>query len=179
VIDIDDHHHCSKHRCPQPGDYDVDEWSCYGYAELRIVVATPLRKALLKRTKGKEPTDLLFPSSRTGGVHCKNWLKDNVKKICREVGVPEITAHGLRGTQATLAKEAGQTAHAVAAQLGHASPRTTREHYDAPGTEDRLKTRKMLKVLEGGKKDDPKSGNSPGRLAGNETLAGNVTKSAK
>lgn len=120
----------------------------------RLEVPEVLKEALLKRIEGKQVGDLLFPS-RVGGVRTKNWLKDNVKRVCRDLSLPVVTAHGLRGTHSTLSKDAGQTAHAVAAQLGHGNPRVTRDFYDDPGTEERQSMRKMLKVLKGGKKNDP------------------------
>jgi hypothetical protein len=47
-----------------------------------------------------------------------------------EAGVPEITAHGMRGLHSTLAVDSGITGHAVAAALGHESfEKTTAESY--------------------------------------------------
>ena len=45
-------------------------------------------------------------------------------KICKAVGVPRVTAHGMRGLHGTLAVDTGISAHAVAA-LGHESVTTT------------------------------------------------------
>jgi integrase len=54
-------------------------------------------------TMGKEPTDRIFN-------HDRSWLLHQVKRICRLAGVPEISAHGLRGTHADLCLHAHVTA---------------------------------------------------------------------
>lgn len=87
--------------------------------------------------------------------HDRHWLHYHVKRLCREAGVPQICPHGLRGTHSTLAVEEGQTAHAVARQIGHGnSTVTTRQHYIAPGTLEAI-ARKALEAKILG--DDPQS----------------------
>jgi len=143
-----------------------------------LEVPEALRPALLKRITGRQPTEVLFPGKK-GKPHRKEWLNKNVKRFCRELGLPVVTAHGLRGTCSTLSKEAGQTAHAVAAQLGHADPRVTREHYEAPGTEERSMMRRTLRLVEGGKKNAPQDGRPAGQELVTETEVGNVTSDGR
>ncbi|MCG8420641.1 MAG: site-specific integrase [Proteobacteria bacterium] len=42
-------------------------------------------------TAREQNRDRLFPFSR-------NWINGHTNRLCREIGVPEICAHGLRGT---------------------------------------------------------------------------------
>ena len=72
----------------------------------------------------------LFPVTRQALAY---W----VEEVRKAANVSKVSPHGLRGTHATIARSAGATSHVVAAALGHASPSTTREHYFAPGTEER------------------------------------------
>jgi integrase len=77
---------------------------------------------IASRTVGKGPTDRIFDHDRT-------WLLHQVKRICRLAGVPEISAHGLRGTHADLSLHAHVTALAVSQALGHTSTDVTFGHY--------------------------------------------------
>jgi hypothetical protein len=43
------------------------------------------------------------PEERLIGKHWRDWPREWVQRICREANVPVATAHGLRGTHATLA----------------------------------------------------------------------------
>ena len=69
-----------------------------------------------------EPTARLFPY-RIG------WPRNQVKATCRAVGVPEICAHGGRGTHASLATDGGATSEQVAHALSHSSTAVTEAHY--------------------------------------------------
>ena len=55
-----------------------------------------------------------------------------MKRICIAAGVPTVPAHGLRGTHARLAVEAGISGDVVAASLGHESFATTAASYAGP-----------------------------------------------
>lgn len=52
-----------------------------------------------------------------------------MQRICVLADVPLVSAHGLRGTHATLATEAGLSGFAVARALGHTSVTTTYRSY--------------------------------------------------
>jgi len=65
---------------------------------------------------------------------------------------PRVSPHGLRGTHSTLAQEAGQSAAAVAQQLGHEDVRTTERSYTAPGTSAQARARRAgVRLMRGGK----------------------------
>jgi integrase len=82
-----------------------------------------LQPLLQMLAKGKEPSDRLF-----GSVN-RHWVLRSVKRICTVSGVPLVPAHGLRGTHARLAVEAGLSGDLVAASLGHENFAVTTAHY--------------------------------------------------
>jgi integrase len=106
-----------------------------------------LQDRLLELAEGKKPTDLLF------GYHDRNWPRKWVVRICKAAGVPQVTAHGMRGLHGTLAVETGISAHAVAAALGHESVTTTLQSYAKAGAGTSVRQQKVLTVLAGGKKE--------------------------
>lgn len=63
-----------------------------------------------------------------------------VQRLCRLAGVPVVSAHGLRGTHATLATSAGATSHVVAAALGHTSPSITQRAYIEAGATEGVRS---------------------------------------
>lgn len=82
-----------------------------------------LQPLLQELAKEKSSTERLF-----GDVD-RHWVLRAVQRICRGAGVPIVPAHGLRGTHARLAVEAGISGNVVAASLGHESFATTAAHY--------------------------------------------------
>lgn len=108
-------------------------------------VPDQLQPLLSRLAANKAATDLIF------GAHERGWPRLWVKKICREAGVPEVTAHGQRGLHSTLAVEAGVTSKAVADALGHESFTTTARSYAQPEAVGRAKQAQALRVLQGGK----------------------------
>lgn len=89
------------------------------------------------------------------GRHWRDWPREWVQRICREAGVPEVTAHGMRGLAATLAGAAailaGGGLDAVAGTLGHVDARTTEQSYADRSEMDRARRKRALTVLDGGK----------------------------
>jgi integrase len=83
-------------------------------------VLQPLLKTL---AGGKLPTDRLF------GDWNRHWVLRSVMRLCKEAGVPVVPAHGLRGTHARLAVEAGISGDVVARSLGHENFGVTTDHY--------------------------------------------------
>ena len=79
--------------------------------------------------------------------HDRSWLLHQVKRICRLAGVPEISAHGLRGTHADLCLHAHVTALAVSQALGHTSTEVTFGHYADRGIVDQQQHAQALSVL--------------------------------
>jgi integrase len=110
-----------------------------------LEVPAALRPYLLRLAKDKLPTARLFEG------HWRDWPRKWVQRICKEVGVPMVTAHAMRGLHSTLALHAGTSSHVVAASLGHESITTTLQSYAAPGSMDAAKQQVVLTVLEGGK----------------------------
>jgi integrase len=120
-------------------------------ARRRLDVPDVLRPLLLGLAAGKRPEELLFGQSP---VHPDQpltdaWLWGHVRRLCDEAGVPRVSTHSLRGLHSTLALEAGATAGAVAAALGHGSFQITAKHYAAPGTLDRVRSRHVEQTLSG------------------------------
>lgn len=106
-----------------------------------VVVPDLLRPYLLALAEGKRSKDLLF------GYHVYGWVSAWTKRLCRRAGVPEVTAHGLRGTHASLAAEVGITGHHVARALGHESEKTTQLHYLRKGAKEAGTQRRTLTLL--------------------------------
>ncbi|MBW1808080.1 MAG: site-specific integrase, partial [Deltaproteobacteria bacterium] len=65
--------------------------------------------------------------------------------------VPRVSVHGLRGTWATLTTDAGVAGHVVSREIGHTNQVTTRSHYIACGATQRATSRRMFRVIKGGK----------------------------
>jgi integrase len=110
-----------------------------------LLVPDELRPYMQALAKGKGPNDLLF------GKHHRDWPRHWVQRICREAGVPVVTAHGQRGLHATLAVEAGVTSRAVADALGHESFKTTAQSYARADGVGLARQTRALSVLQGGK----------------------------
>jgi len=73
--------------------------------------------------KGKASGDRLL------GEVTRHWVLRSVRRCCKAAGVREVTAHGLRGTHAKVAREVGVSGVLLAAAMGHESETTTTEHY--------------------------------------------------
>jgi integrase len=71
-----------------------------------------------------------------------------VKPMCQALGLPIVTAHGLRGTFADLAVEKGTASLAVARSLGHASFGVTARHYAGAQALSDAKARKAQAALQ-------------------------------
>lgn len=110
-------------------------------------MAEVLRPYLLKLAEGRQPDDLLFagrPAAvikgrrRSRGLEKSarptDWLRRQVWEVCKLAGIPKVGPHGLRGTHASLAAEAGASAEVVSAALGHTSSSITRSAYAMPGS---------------------------------------------
>ncbi|MCP3909572.1 MAG: site-specific integrase [Actinomycetia bacterium] len=68
---------------------------------------------------GYEDTDLVF-TKPAGGAYHPQFLSRLLGKISAEVGLPRLTAHGLRHTSATLMLARGVSPKVAAERLGHA-----------------------------------------------------------
>ena len=97
-----------------------------------VKIPTRVRPLVAKLADGKSPTEPLFPSE-VGRRKCRQWLWDEVRRLCQKAGVPLVCPHSLRGWMATAAVAAGELPEVVAQALGHASSQMTLGHYVAPG----------------------------------------------
>ena len=111
----------------------------------KLVVPERLRPLLKAKAEGKKPVDRLF-TCRT-----RQWLWKQVRKLCDTAGVPKIPTHGLRGTAASIATEAGEIGTLIAASLGHVSYATTLDAYARPDAVAAARHGAIFRVLQGGK----------------------------
>ena len=95
--------------------------------ERRVPILEPLRPVLERLTESKEPDDQLLVGPK-GGVLTTATVRDatNWDKIVANLGLPDLTRHGLRHTGATWMADAGVPLHVLQEILGHASMETTR-----------------------------------------------------
>ena len=111
-----------------------------------VTIPPALRKHFLRLVHGRGVDELLF------GARWRDWPRKWVQRICDEVGVPKVSAHGMRGLHSTLAVASGMTGHAVAAALGHESFTTTTTSYAQAGAVSNAKTQRVLHALSGSSK---------------------------
>lgn len=83
--------------------------------------------------------------------HERPWVLDQVRRVCRAAGVPEVTAQGMRGAHASLGLEGGVSAEAIAATLGHASTAITLAAYARPESAAAARQDLVLRVVGGGR----------------------------
>lgn len=115
-------------------------------ARRRLQVPDVLREVLLKHAAGKLPdAPLLGPAGER--MHTRHVLRHRVKQLCQAAKLPLVCPHSLRGLNATLALDAGATAHHVAAALGHSSFATTARHYADASTVANSSLRKVAELL--------------------------------
>lgn len=115
-------------------------------ARRRLQVPEVLRELLLRHAQGKSAdAPLLGPPGER--MHTRHTLCHRLKQLCEEAKVPRVCPHSLRGLNATLALDAGATAHQVAAALGHASFSITARHYADASTVANAGLRKVAEVL--------------------------------
>lgn len=93
-----------------------------GVPELACIEDERLWPILMSLTLGRDKTAWLFPGERVRvtGHRRREWVTEQVKRICREAGVSEEThAHGMRGAAASAATMNGEFLMKVQAQMGH------------------------------------------------------------
>lgn len=121
--------------------------------EMPVRLPHILSDALLARTETadgpKKRNELLIPRSRW-------WVRRQTQRACELAGVPVVTTHALRGSTATLALEAGETAEKVAQHLGHADKgKLARGTYAQAGAGHSAQVEKVEKRLKGAGKEPP------------------------
>ena len=95
--------------------------------ERRVPILDALRPILQRLTDGKEPEDRLLVGPK-GGALTTATVRDATHwdQIVADLGLPNLTRHGLRHTGATWMADAGVPLHVLQDILGHASLETTR-----------------------------------------------------
>jgi integrase len=108
-------------------------------------------RPLLRELAGDRPGAAWLLGASDLDRPTRHWVLYNVGRLCDLAKVPVITAHGLRGTHASLATAAGATSHVVAGALGHASTSVTEAAYIAPQARADSTQRAAMKVIQGGR----------------------------
>lgn len=90
-------------------------------------ILDPLEPILIRLSAGKEPGDPLLRGPR-GGVLTTATVRDATKwdELVTNLGLPNLTRHGLRHTGATWLADAGVPLHVLQRILAHASIETTK-----------------------------------------------------
>lgn len=111
-------------------------------------VPPELQPLLSELGRSKLPGALLFPG-RNSKPHSRDWPLRQVRRLCKEAGIPRLSAHGLRGFVATAAMQAGAAPDLVARVLGHESSSTTLQSYAVAGSQQAQQRQQGLRVLRG------------------------------
>jgi integrase len=116
-----------------------------------VEVPEELQPFLVRLAKDRAADELLF------GRHWRDWPRENVQRICADVGIPSITAQGMRGMAATLAGLTRRGSLDEAARLlRHEDASTTERSYADRASMAAARRRAGLEVLDGGKVAGPK-----------------------
>ena len=109
---------------------------------------------LLKLAAGRPPDAPLFV--RPDGVRWSRYIaRRRVREALEHAGVTVLPPQALRRTHATLATEAGESALAVARQLGHATgaaPAVTGRSYVGRDAAVAAQGDRALRVIQGGRR---------------------------
>jgi len=111
-----------------------------------------LSLALRSLASNKRADEWIFPSEK-GTRRTKDWPAAQTRRICKLAKVPEVSAHGLRGTHLSMAEEAGTTPEMMLRSGGHESRGVQHASYLAPGAVERGVQKRFLsklKVIAGG-----------------------------
>jgi len=116
--------------------------------ERSVDIPEPLRTYVAAIVGDRCEDEWLFHAKRSeSGRRDRDWVRHQVKRICRAVDVEEVTAHGMRGMLATIALERGAMGSLVADHLGHEDEKMTRSVYAKKGAGDSASRRKGVEVL--------------------------------
>ena len=99
-------------------------------ASKRAAAVPPALVPILLELAAAPATDAghLF-AKESGEPADRHWVLYHARRHMTAAGVPVITAHGLRGTSATIGSAATGGAHVMADALGHESEAITRDAY--------------------------------------------------
>lgn len=92
-----------------------------------VPILDEIEPVIVRLSAGKKPSDPLLRGPR-GGVLTTATVRDatNWDQIVLDLGLPNLTRHGLRHTGATWLADAGVPLHVLQRILGHASIETTK-----------------------------------------------------
>ncbi len=82
------------------------------------------KAAQLQAGEWRGPDGLVFPGKDGGPMH-QSTVQHAMRRLCAELGLPEMSPHGLKHLQASLLLSAGLPVPAVARRLGHSTPAVT------------------------------------------------------
>ncbi|MGO3522789.1 MAG: tyrosine-type recombinase/integrase, partial [Brevibacterium aurantiacum] len=98
-----------------------------GREERPVPILRPLVPVLERLTAGKEPTDRVLIGVRGGVITTANVSRATKwDSLVTEMGLPQLSRHGLRHTGATWMADAGIPLHVLQKILGHKSIETTK-----------------------------------------------------
>jgi len=116
-------------------------------AKRPVAIPTDLQPVLAQMCRDKLPGAPLFASKSRSGRRPRQWMPEQVERLCTLAQVPKVCPHSLRGVSATAAAAAGALPELVAKMLGHTSSTMTRDHYIAPGTSEAAELERGVQVL--------------------------------
>jgi integrase len=113
-------------------------------------VPAVLRPVLLELAENPATEDGHLFAYDSGKTADRHWVLRQARAHMAQAGVTVITAHGLRGTSATIGTVQSGGAELMAGALGHTSTSMTKAHYiDAGATQD-AKIERVAGLLESG-----------------------------
>jgi integrase len=113
----------------------------------RVKVPADLRPYLLELARDRAPDDPLM-----GVAHWRDWVRKAVRRVCKRAGVPLVTAHGMRGTFATVAVEEGIALERASRSMGHADTGVTKAAYARRDAVEAAMQARGMRVMKGGKR---------------------------
>lgn len=115
-----------------------------------VTIPEVLQPLIAAQCRDKPPEALLFVAVARDGSpkpHPVGWIRDQVRRICKQTGVPLVCAHSMRGKHADLSVAAGLSPDVVASSVGHTSSQVTMRHYAKPATLREVQRRRATKRL--------------------------------
>lgn len=130
------------------GDLDISWNPKTATSRRRVDLPEALLADLTELCRGKNATELLFPSNRNPGQPWdRKWLNHRVKKVCELAGVRVVCAQALRGTYTSILADEGYEAPDIGRLLGHADGgKTAARHYIGAPAQTR-----ELRLIAGGR----------------------------
>lgn len=120
-----------------------------------MLIPDDLQPLIRKLVKGRDRAEWLFPAEPkkdgTVGPHWRDWPRENVQRICKLAGVPEVCAHSMRGLHSTVLYEEGAAGNIIMRSMRHREESTTRTSYATKGSQRAGARKRTLKVLQGGR----------------------------